>query len=135
MSAGSRAVQAAKQAAQPIRAGIRAAVQDGSLGVLPPGISFSVSATDLRTMPGVIITVYVGPAPTGTDIYEVTPLRRELLKIAGRHWQPAAFPGGFTDVRFHGLNPPDEETVRLYGPPSARGNISGKPKNNQGKRK
>jgi hypothetical protein len=130
VSVGSRAVQAAKQAAQPIRAGIRAAVRDGTLGDLPLGISFSVRASDLRTMPGVTITVY-GARACGGDIYEVTPLRRELLKIANRHWRPAAFPGGFTDVRFHGLNPPDEETVRLYGPPSARGNISGNPEKNQ----
>lgn len=126
MSAGSPAVQAAAL----IRADIRAAVQNGTLGVLPPGISFSVSACNLATMPGVTVTVY-GAGVYGAGGQAVNEagaaLRRKLLEIAGRHWQPAVS-GGFTDVKFIGLEPPDEEAVRVTGPPTARGSIPGHPK-------
>jgi hypothetical protein len=104
MSAGSPAVQAAAL----IRAGIRAAVEDGSLGLLPPGISFSVRASNFATAPGVTVTVYGAPgewAFTGPQREALTPecdaLRRKLLAIAGRHWQPDV-PGGFTDVQVIG---------------------------------
>ena len=91
MSAGSPQVRAAAL----IRAGIRQAAEDEALGDLPDGISFSVRANDLRTMPGVTVTVY--GAPLGwSDTGEGGVLRGRLLEIAGRHWQAPA--GGFTDV-------------------------------------
>lgn len=125
MSAGSPQVRAAAL----IRADIRKAVEDEALGVLPPGISFSASANDLRATPGVTITVYRGGgfgAGEQTLNEAGAELRRKLLEIAGRHWQPPA--PGFTDVRFTGLNPPDEETTRVTGPPTARGRIPGHPR-------
>jgi hypothetical protein len=125
MTAGSPQVLAAAL----IRADIRKAAAGGALGEIPAGISLSVSANNLRTAPGVTITVYGARAyrADGRTVNEAgAALRAELLKIAGRHWQPA--PGGFTDVQFTGLEPPDEETTGITGPPAAHGDISGRPR-------
>jgi hypothetical protein len=119
VSAGSPQVRAAAL----IRADIRKAVEDEALGVLPPGISFSVRAADFATAPGVTITIYgdgewifAGPQRTHLTA-ECAALRRKLTKIAGRHWQPPE--GGFSDVDVIG---------GAGGGGRARGSISGHPK-------
>jgi hypothetical protein len=92
MTAGSPPVRAAAL----IRASIRAAVEAGTLGVLPDWISFSVRGHDFATGPGVTITLY--GAPDGwraTSACEA--LAGKLREIAALHWQPPA-PDGFTYV-------------------------------------
>jgi hypothetical protein len=141
VTAGSPQVRAAAL----IRADIRKAVEDGAVGELPQGISFSVRANDLRLTLGVTITVYgtpLGHADTG----EGGELRRKLIEIAGRHWQPPA--PGFTDVEMLSGRGRDilddiadetaqmitddhieerlQETLRRAG--YARGDIPGRPK-------
>jgi hypothetical protein len=116
-------------AAALIRADIRKAAEDRALGELPAGISFSVRANDLRTTPGVTITVYHrAPGWGGTD--EFAALRVKLTEIAARRWQPPA--GGFTDVRLVGGAVMDPELTdaerQIIGLPSARGSIPGHPK-------
>jgi hypothetical protein len=120
MTAGSPQVRAAAL----IRADIRRAVEDGALGELPDGISFSVGANNLRATPGVIVSVYyLSPGWGSTGEYAA--LRQRLMEIAGRHWQPPV-PGGFTDVILRGDVTPDEDLLWLVGPPSARGDIPGR---------
>jgi hypothetical protein len=118
-------------AAALIRADIRAAVEDGVLGVLPDGISFSVRASTLASGPRVRIAVY-GAGAYSAGGRAVTPagaaLSRELTEIAGRRIRDEVTPDGFAAVEFVGLIPPDEETTQLVGPPTARGDIPGHPK-------
>jgi hypothetical protein len=125
MSAGSPQTRAAAL----IRADIRRAAEDGTLGELPDGISFSVRANDLRATPGVTITVY-RRAPGWADTGEYAALREKLTEIAARHWQPAG--QGFTDVRLVGGTVMDAELTdaerQIIGLPSARGPIPGHPR-------
>ena len=148
MTAGSPQVLAARL----IRADIRKAVNDGALGELPDGISFSVRAYPFATSPGVGITVYGAPGGwRGTG--ECDALIAALAGIGRRHWNPPA--PGFTDVQVRGGGPlpgprpvddldlieaetaqitPEhieerlQETLRRAGYGRARGDIPGRPR-------
>jgi len=119
VSAGSPPVQAARL----IRAGIRKAVEEGALGVLPPGVSFSVRGFNFATSPGVGITIYGVPAKW-PETSACDELRGKLMEIAARYWQPAD--PGWTEVNMisAGTRQRDEP-----GPAGlARGDIPGRPR-------
>lgn len=98
MTAGSPPVLAAKL----IRADIRKAAEDGALGELPDGISFSVRAYNFATAPGVGITIY-GASDGWRGSGDCDALCLKLAEISLRHWNPA--PPGFTDVKALGAGP------------------------------